>query len=130
MAESSTLLLEPGNPFDFTDQELEELIAAVRNDVPDLKVDVAVREEVGYGVTLIEVLHVFVEHKEEISLTAGAVGAVIRWMKRRWERDKGRQRAVLIWGPRGEPLKSVKIDDPDGEPVEEDPPQENRPRPR
>lgn len=130
MADSSTLLIEPGNPFDFTDEELDELIAAIQNDAPDRRVEVAVREEVGYGVTLIEVLHVFVEHKEEISLTAGAVGAVIRWMKRRWERDKGRQRTVLIWGPRGEPLKSVKIDDPDGEPVEENPPQEDRPRPR
>ncbi len=130
MTESTTLLLEPGNPYDFTDEELEELTAAVRDEVPDLEVAVASREEEGYGVTLVEVLHVFVEHKEEISLTAGAVGAVIRWMRRRWERDKRRQRAVLIWDSRGEPLKTVKIDVPDGEPVEEDPPREDRARPQ
>src|SRR4051794_15205091 len=112
------VVIEPGNPHDFTQDELEELGAELREAEPDLDVQFAVREERGYGVGLIEVLHVFVENKDLILAGGGALAALVRWLKKRWEKDR-RPRSVIFYGPDGEPVKNILVDAPDGDPVEE-----------
>src|SRR4051794_36612009 len=113
------ILLEPGNPHDFSSDELDEIVAAMEAEDPEVEVQIALRNERGYGVTLAEVVHVFVENKDVILPTAGALAGLVKWLAKRWKDGNRRPKSVLIYGPRGEPLKAVRVDASSGE-VSED----------
>ncbi len=119
------LVLEPGNPYDFTQGELGALAEALREEDTTLDVVTIHRPEEGYGVTLTEVLHIFVEHKDEVVLGTRAGVKLMQIMRDRWKRD-GRERVVIVYGPDGEPLREVRIAGPDGDAVDADPPTEPR----
>jgi len=121
----ATLIVEPGNPHDLTEEEERELLAAASDAAPDDVVRVVRRPEEGYGVTLQEVLHVFVENLDLATAGAGALAGLVKWLRARWKKD-GRTRVVLIYGPDGRPLKTIRIAEPDGDPVEEPPDGEKR----
>jgi len=133
------VIFEPGNPHDLSRDELEELATEIREEFPELEVEVFVGEEHGYGVTLSEVLRIYMEIGEVAGATA-AIGApfwaTVRWAKKRWHRDREanpdelpRPRFVTVYGPDGETLKSVKIDAPDGEVEEDEGPRSGHRRP-
>jgi hypothetical protein len=119
----SRIILEPGNPFDF-DGELEELAEELRSKTGKTTV-VARRPEHGYGVSLHEVLHIWVVWNNLGGPAATALLlAVTGWAVRRWKQDQAkhpdrpRPRSVIIWGSNGRPLKSITVDKQDGdEPV-------------
>jgi hypothetical protein len=111
------VILEPGSPYDFTDAELVEIADAMREYDPDASVDLARRDERGYGVTPAEVLHVFLDHEAEIVSSVTALQALYAAVKRRLKKD-GRARTVFLYGPDGKPLEKVDIADPDGAPIE------------
>lgn len=127
------LILEPGNPHDLDRATLDDLAAELRGVSPEYAVDVFVGEERGYGVTLSEVLRIYMEAGDVAGNTAALLApffAAAEWARRRWHRDlkdapdqNPRPRAVTLYGPDGEALRSVKIDLPDGEIEDDDSPQ-------
>lgn len=119
------VIIEPGNPHDLTDAEERELIAAISEAAPDVEVRVVRRPEEGYGVTLNEVVHVFVENPELATVGAGALVGLFRWLRERFRKD-GRHRIVPIYGADGRILRTVRIEGPDGDPVEGPPDGEDR----
>jgi hypothetical protein len=133
------VLLEPGNPYDMSVDELAGLQAEIIEAVPDVDVFPALRPEAGYGVTFVEVLHVWIQVSEAVdaaAVIAGVTTKVVAWMRRRWQVDQeehpgtARPRNVVIYGPTGEPLREVGIEMPMGEPVERAPDREARQRRR
>lgn len=135
----SRIILEPGNPFDFDDDALDELARELHAASGKATV-VARRPEHGYGVTFNEVLHVWVVWNNLGGPYAvGLVLAVRKWAVKRWKADRAahpdqpRPRSVTIWGANGKPLKSIKVDLGEGdEPTVTDEPLDDipeRPRP-
>jgi hypothetical protein len=120
------LIVEPGNPYDLTDDEERELLAAMRESAPNDDVRVVRRPEQGYGVTLHEVVHVFVENPELVPVGAGALAGLVRWLRARWRKD-GRIRVVPIYGPDGRALKTIRIEGPHGDPIEGPPDEDRKP---
>jgi hypothetical protein len=118
--------IEPGNPHDFTRAELNEVAELVRAEQPDADVHICVRPERGYGVTDYEVLKLVIE---AAGVTVGGlalVQKVIEWCAKRWKNDleatgRPRRRSVMIYDANGRPVKHVRIQEPDGVPIVEDP---------
>jgi hypothetical protein len=123
-------VLEPGNPFDFTRDELDAIAAEIGEQIPNVDVSIKLRDERGYGVSLVEVMRISTEVADAVKATAEAAGVIaliVAWMRSRWNKDRKdhpdgrpRPRSVVLYGPNGEILRSVQIDAPDGAPVEEE----------
>lgn len=124
------VMLEPGNPFDFDDDELDELADQIRRLEPGDIVNVAKRPEHGYGVTLIEVLNLYLEISGAAGTVWGTIKAVrksVEWLQQRWRKDskdnpdeRPRPRSLLVYDENGKLIGSVRIDEPNGEAVEDD----------
>jgi hypothetical protein len=123
---ASRIVIEPGNPYEFSEAELEELSARIAEDLPDFEVDTYLRPEHGYGVMLHSVLHVWLDLAPlEGPLITLALGSFVAWSKREIRREKNkkpnvrlRPRSIIIWGPDGKLLRSVVIKDGSGEPTD------------
>ncbi|WP_405993074.1 hypothetical protein [Streptomyces sp. NBC_00986] len=129
----SEISLRSANPYDFSQEELEQVASLLREE-PELEVTVDVQPERGYGVTPIEVVVLAFIGK---ALAGGAIGAVgemavkkvAHWARARWRREKEAHpefppRPTMIqvlYGPGGDVLKEILIDLPDGEPREKTP---------
>jgi hypothetical protein len=123
------VIIEPGNPNDFTADELDELARSLCSADSSLDVRTAIRPERGYGVTLDEVLNIWVEATSGITGTVGVgviITTVVKWAKERWRKDRDqhdghtpRARVLPFYGPDGTVMKQVRIDIPDGEPQEQ-----------
>lgn len=117
----SSTTVKPGNPYDFSAEELDDLRQHLAREAPGADVVVESRDERGYGVTLYEVVQVVADVRG-----AGGdyvIAAVILWMRRRWKRDKQqgmapRPRSIIVVDSEGNKLRSYDIDEPDGEAVE------------
>ncbi|TLM83480.1 hypothetical protein [Pseudarthrobacter sp. NamE5] len=113
--------LRPGNPYDFSTEELEELKLFISSQVPNADFDVVSEAEHGYGVTLYEVIQVIADVRG-----AGGdllIGALVMWLQNRWkqERTSGRRprpRSIVIFDEDGKKLRTIDIDEPDGDPQE------------
>jgi hypothetical protein len=118
-----TILLDPANPYDFSRDELEELAVEIRTHTPQVEVLPIFRPEDGYGGPWAEVLYIWHEAKEGIE-TAILLASAVKWMKRRWERDRirhpdnPRSRSVMLIEDELV-VRNIKIDLPNGEAVEE-----------
>jgi hypothetical protein len=128
------IVLDPGNPHDFTDGGLEILRDELAQEF-NTSVMIDRREEHGQGVTFIEILHVWMEIGEVAStgLLATRLGAwlLARRHKEAKETDRPRPRSANLFGPDGELLKTVLVED--DEPVVGDPEaygEWSRPRPK
>lgn len=122
------VIIELSNPYDLSASEEQDMLRALAEVAPEAEVHVARRPEEGYGVGLEAIFHVFVENPELATTAFGAIACLVRWLRRR-SRDDSRRRTVTIYGPDGEPLKSVRID-ASGDTTEEPPPTERRQPPR
>lgn len=124
------ITLDPGNPLDFTEADLQALAEELRRQDPALDVEVRIRPEHGYGVTLTEVLRVIVDAAgvaADVGGTLAFADIVIEWAKARWRKDRDdhpdsepRERAVIIYDADGRPLRTVRIEGPDAHVVEGD----------
>jgi hypothetical protein len=136
---TTSLLIEPGNPHDFTPAELEELRSEVEDEFDTVRVAIARRPERGYGVSFHEVLAVWdvvTEAADDVMTVAGPISLIVGWMRRRAQRERERHpgarprpRTVPLIGPDGKVLKRIVIDDPDADPRIEDGGGEYRVRP-
>jgi hypothetical protein len=130
------IIIEAGNPFDFDEKHLVPLIAEVQAET-GLPTRAAFRKEEAYGVSLYEVIFVWIPKGYAL---ARVLQPIIKFARNRFRRDKEqhpespRPRSITILGPDGRPLKSVVIRSPDAEPEErtekerDDMPARERPR--
>jgi hypothetical protein len=108
---------------DVGEGELRELTGALV-DVADDELSVGIRQQRGFDPTVEHVIHVVLPWAA--GYTAGkAVDAILAWARSSWrarkERTAGQETisrpiVLKIFGPRGEVLRQVKLDEPDGEP--------------
>src|SRR5687768_8336827 len=92
------VLLEPGNPYDITAEDLEPLKARLE-ECSELQVKVAHHPPRGAGVTLDEVLHVWLPGAEFLRDEAYSMllGALVEYMRARFKnRRSARRRKVII----------------------------------
>lgn len=130
-------LIEPGNPYDFSPDELDELRRELASE--GVSVAIARRPERGYGVTFVEVLHVWnlvTDVVGDVTTMVGPVAVVCRYLRRRAQREreqhpdaKPRPRVVTLLGPDGRVVKRIVLDDADSDPRFEDGDDEQRQRP-
>lgn len=112
------LLVQPGNPNDFSEEELSELWQALAERLTDEVVRLDLRRETGgYGEFAYEVIEL-VELTGGLAGSAVAVATVVDWARRRLKRrrkaDEGaKPQMVRLYGPDGSVLKEVPIDDTD-----------------
>ena len=85
------VIIDPANPFDFDEDEIDDLIRELHEVEPEAQIVAHFREETEYGGALMEVLHVWIVGRdfvnnnwETIALVAGAVN----WLRKRWRQDK------------------------------------------
>lgn len=132
------IVLEPGNPQDFTEEELQALAENIRDQMPGITPRIVVREERGYGVTWAEVIHIYSMAKDvaaNLAFWSGVLAPVVLWARARWKKDRElhpeatpRPRIVTLYGPDGTPLKQIRVAHPDGATTEEEvDPSERRP---
>jgi hypothetical protein len=131
MSERPQLLLDPANPHDWEPGELEQLARDLEAETSGVSAVPVRRPEEGYGGPLIEVLHVWQEYSSAaggVATTAAGAAWIIRALQKRWTRDREehpaperpRSRLFNLYDENDELIRSVSIDLPDGEPVEED----------
>lgn len=128
------LLLEPGNPYDITKEDLEELRQQLRAQLNGVEVAVAYHPHKGAGVTLDEVLHIWLPGWEFLRDEGYSMllGAAIESMRQRFARRHGakRRKVIVIHGPDGGEVEQITLQDPDSpEEHESGRPNEKRPRP-
>jgi len=129
------IIIEPGNPFDFDAEDFGPLLAEIQA-ATGVPTRAAFRKEEAYGVSLYEVIFVWIPQGVAV---AKALQPIIKFARKRFRREKEqhpespRPRSITILGPDGRPLKSVVIRSSDEEPEDRtekeraDPPRE-RPR--
>ncbi len=126
------LLLEPGNPYDITREDLEELRARMEQQA-GIPVRIAYHPPKGAGVTFDEVLNFWVPGLEFLRDETYSVllGMVIERMRRRFTGHGVKRRKVIIVRDQdGTELEIVTIDEPEGqEKRQEGTRKEPRPRP-
>ncbi len=119
--------IQPGNPNDFTEEELGDLLKSV-DDLNGAKVRLGKRDERGYGVTFYEVIQVVADIRAaggDVVLGA-LLHCIVTWLKRRWQCDRDehsgappRPRSIVLLDSKGNKIRTINIDEPDGEPQEE-----------
>jgi hypothetical protein len=132
------ILIEPGNPYDFDRTDLEELAEAVSSET-GLPVETALRDEVGYGVSATEVLHVWLPDLDVVLNATLMSSSLASWLRDRWRSEREahpeapvRRRYVDLLGPDGKVLKAIEVTEPEGDivAVTENLPEGLRRRPR
>jgi hypothetical protein len=127
MAQENRVILDPANPHDFELSELQDLAAQLQAELLDAEITPVLRPEEGYGGPWSEVLYVWLEVKDNVD-AIGFLAVAIAWLKQRWERDrdkhpppgKPRSRTLHVYEEE-KTTRIIRIDLPDGEPVEEEP---------
>jgi hypothetical protein len=128
------LLLEPGNPYDITQEDLEELRRQLTAQLDGVEIAVAYYPPKGAGVTLDEVLHIWLPGWEFLRDEGYSIllGAAIESMRQRFTRRHGakRRKVIVIHDPDGGEVETITLKDPDSaEEHESGRPNEKRPRP-
>lgn len=118
----SPVIIAAGNPHDIAIEDLQDLATQVAT-VTGLEVEVRQTKEYGAGVTLWEVLRVWLPDQQLIegALYASLVTVLTSWFKARFKKPHGRQRkkSVTIYGPDGSPLRHITIAEEVAEPSDE-----------
>jgi hypothetical protein len=125
-----SVILDPGNPLDFSESDLNELAGRLKAQ-HEAEVEIVPRPERGYGVTFHEVMNIWVNVTGIAGGTATGVAilrSVAKWARERWHKDRDehpgsrpRPRSVTLYGPDGRAIKTIEIDEPSGEPIEREP---------
>ncbi len=128
------LLLEPGNPYDITKEDLEELRETLAAQLDGVDLAVAYYPQKGAGVTHDEVLHLWLPGWEFLRDEAYSVllGAVAESMRQRFKRRHGakRRKVIVVHDPDGGEVETITLQDPESpEERERGRPNEKRPRP-
>jgi hypothetical protein len=127
------ILLEPGNPYDITREDLEPLRADIEG-ATRLNAKVAYFPPTGAGVTLDEVLNIWLPGAEFVRDEGYSIliGMAVEYMRRRFKRRRGekRRKVITIRDEQGREIEQVTIEELDGPAEKEDrSDSDGRPRP-
>lgn len=120
------VIIDPGNPFDFEEAELAELIEQLQAVEPGAEFAAHFREETEYGGAFTEVLHVWTSVDDFVNQnwqTIALIAMVVRWLRERWKRDRAadpkrpRPRSARVYDREQRQAFEIFIDLPHGEPV-------------
>ena len=130
MTSELTFILEPNNSLEMTADDLEPLIREIQailekgDDVDDVEVIVYAEDPYGVANDFQEVLNVFLPNAEIIrtAVWSSIELAIVGFMKARFKRphEQKRTRKNFIYGPDGEILKSVTIENEEDDPTWDD----------
>lgn len=122
------VIIDPANPFDFDEDEIDDLIRELRQVEPDAEIVAHFRDETEYGGALMEVLHIWVVGRDFVNNnweTITLVGCAVNWLRKRWQQDeeanpeRPRPRSVLVYDQDERRIFSILIDLPAGGPTAE-----------
>jgi hypothetical protein len=122
------VIIDPANPFDFDQDEIDQLIEELREAQPNAEIVAHFRDETEYGGALMEVLHIWVIGREFVNTnweTMVIVTGAVNWLRKRWLLDKEtsperpRPRSALVYDQEERRIFSILIDLPNGEPITE-----------
>jgi hypothetical protein len=110
------ILIEPKNASDITLEEAEELAGEIRISNPKYEVRVQSSEYIGKGVTLFEVLNIWILSAVSKQMIEQITKSAIDWARKRFNgKDTRRSTSITIYGPNGKAIKSVVIKNASGE---------------
>jgi hypothetical protein len=113
----ATITLRSKNPLDPRPDELEDLAQAIQRCDPELEVIIATGEPPQVGVSLWEVIEVYVEWSEiTVPITVALIPELVSWMREGFKKMPGRPKSAYIYGPNGEVLRTIELKGPDEEP--------------
>ena len=128
------LLLETNNPLDMEPAHLEELAARLRPLLSDIDVALAYEDQAGAGVTLHEVLHVWLPSADFVKEAVWTLvfNEIITFMKERFRRPHSgtRPKSITFNDPDGNAVLEITIKTPDGPITELPPTKRKRKKPR
>jgi hypothetical protein len=121
------ILIEPQNPLDLRPEALADLVDAVRDIDSAFEIQFAAHEQRGYGVTLWEVLFIWIGGKVAETTIDSITNSAIDWAKRRFNvPNKGhRPKSITILGPDGRAVRRIKLDPKTREPDLDGPDEED-----
>ena len=97
VVEDTMVLLEPANPFDLSEDDLETLIERITVALPDLKVEVAYEDQFGAGGPWWQVLHLWVAVTFAEAVGYGTLIDVCKeWLRQQFRSIHGRKRSKLL----------------------------------
>jgi len=113
----SEIIIQPKNPLDLTPEEAEELAKAIRISYPRYKVQVKIDGYKGYAVTLYQVITVAVLAAVTEEIVKQIVKLSVDWARERFKQNRSaRTTSIMIYGPKGEVLKSLVVKNATDEP--------------
>jgi hypothetical protein len=128
------LLLETNNPLDMEPAHLEELAARLRPLLSNIDVALAYEDQAGAGVTLHEVLHVWLPSADFVKNAAWTLvfNEIVTFMRERFRRphSSARPKSITINDPDGNAVLEITIKTPDGPVTELAPRKRKRKKPR
>lgn len=95
--DDTTVLLEPANPFDLSEEDLAPLVAKIASTLPALKVRVAYEDQFGAGGPWWQVMHLWVA----VTFVGGVGYAALvdickDWLREQFRTIHGRKRSKLL----------------------------------
>jgi hypothetical protein len=95
--EETTVLLEPANPFDLSEEDLAPLVERITTALPDLKVEVAYDDQFGAGGPWWQVLHLWVAVTFAEAVGYGTLVDICKeWLREQFRAIHGRKRGKLL----------------------------------
>ena len=105
------ILVEPRAPNDPNPEHLTALRSELAEAFPDADVWEAWDEQRGAGVTLEEIVNVWIPWSDIASAAAGVVAAkLVQWLKERHKKSPTRPKLGRIYGPDGRVVRSFHIE--------------------
>ena len=92
-----TVLLEPANPFDLSEEDLATLVERITTALPDLKVEIAYDDQFGAGGPWWQVLHLWVAVTFAEAVGYGTLVDICKeWLREQFRTIHGRKRGKLL----------------------------------
>jgi hypothetical protein len=117
--EATTILLEPANPFDLSEEDLGSLAERITAALPELDVEVAYEDQFGAGGPWWQVLHLWVAITFAEAVGYGTLVDICKeWLREQFRSIHGRKRSKLLVVHEletGKEILSVRLDSEAGE---------------
>jgi len=117
--EVKTILLEPANPFDLSEDDLGALAERITAALPELNVEVAYEDQFGAGGPWWQVLHLWVAITFAEAVGYGTLVDICKeWLREQFRSIHGRKRSKLLVVHEletGKEILSVRLDSEAGE---------------
>lgn len=118
------VLLETSNPYDMPPDAVQELADELTREIPGMAFGVAYEEQHGAGVSMHEVLHVWLPNSEWLKDTGytTALTLIVTWMRRRFRLhgNERRPKSIIVHDTAdGHEIAKLVICEEDGDTVRE-----------